>query len=162
MGLEILLKIGVTIIVSILTWLFLKLTDKVIIPWFEKLSYKGAIIKGTWSSASTLKHKQYEKTKFHEHFNLSQNAQKLTGDYTVKSEHEDGTFEIAVYKIAGTVIQNYVTMTCIIDNQREVGIVNFLFHISGGGDKLEGHALWINRMGIEIETHENITFLYKK
>jgi len=159
---ELLFKIVVTIIVSILTWLFLKLTDKVIIPWFEKLSYKGTIIKGIWSSTSTLKHKQYEKTKFHEHFKIGQNGQKLTGEYTVKSEHEDNTHDIAVYKITGTIIQNYVTMTCIIDNQREVGIVNFIFYISGGGDKMVGHALWINRMGIEIETQSNITFVYKK
>jgi len=92
------------------------------------------------SSASTLKHKQYEQTQFPGHFNVSQNAQKLTGDYTVKSEHEDGTYEIAVYKIVGTVIQNCVTMTCIMDNQREVGILNFLFLISGDGYKLEDHA----------------------
>jgi hypothetical protein len=157
---EILLEIVVTIIVSIITWLFLKFTDKVIMPWFEKLSYKGAIIQGTWSSTSSIRNKQYEATKFHEQFNISQNADKLSGNNVVKSEFKDGNHDLATYKITGKIVQNYLTITCIIDNQREVGIVNFLLYISGGGDKMEGHALWINRNDVEIVTQENMAFIF--
>ena len=61
---EITVQVIVTIIVSIATWLFLKFTDKVIIPWIEKYYFKGIEIKGIWTATTNIKSKKYDKHNF--------------------------------------------------------------------------------------------------
>lgn len=158
---ELIVNIIVTIIFSIATWIFLNFTKNILYPWIEKRCYKGLEVKGIWTATAKLKNENYEKTEFHEHFKLEQNGKNLTGEYIVKTIHENKSESITHYKLSGYIIQNYVTITCIVDSKREVGLINFLLQISITGDKMMGHANWLNRAGTEIEIFENIEFSFQ-
>ncbi len=161
-GHELGIKLLVTIIASIITWLFLKFVDKVMIPYVKKLLYNGKKIDGIWIASIELKSKEFPDVQFLEHLEIKQSSNILTGKYTVTNTEKDNPATVSIYSLTGEIISNYVTISCVIESDREIGIVNYLLQLSSGGDNLIGQALWINRSGTEIIHTKDITFTIQK
>jgi len=124
--------------------------EKVALPWYEEISYKGLKIDGKWQATINYG----KQITFHEDFNISQKGHRLTGAYSIKNEYSDGTSRFSTYNLEGRIINNHVTFTCFIKSQREIGLTTFILQITDGGDTLEGRSLWINRTGGEIECYD--------
>lgn len=150
-----LVEIGISLLVSIITWSFLKFADQIIIPWYQAISYRGLKINGKWQTKVEYEDSVKEKTIFNEDFNLEQKGHNISGTYSVRNELEDGTVSFSTYDLKGVILNNYLNLTATIRSQNETGMACFLLIVASGGQVLQGKSIWVNRSGTEILSFEN-------
>ncbi len=149
---NLLITIIASAVVSILTWLLLNLLNRVFIPWYSSVIYKGVKIDGKWITTVPFKKgTNHKEVIFHETFDIKQKGNDISGTCSIKNQFEIDS-SISTYDIKGTLINGYVTLTCIINSQSETGMMNLLLKICEGGTALTGSVIWIDRNGEDILT----------
>lgn len=143
---ELWLTLIVTIISSIITWSFLLMVQRVVLPWYENLTYKGIRLEGSWQSTTS----SHKKVTHHEFMDIKQRGHILTGYYFVKNELKKSKPILSNYSLEGRIVNNHISLSCFIKSQKRMGIVQFLLEIDEGGEALTGKALWINRAEKDI------------
>lgn len=153
-------EIIISLITSVITWSILLFGQKILIPYFESLVYKGINIEGIWNHSSNMKEKSedYEDVTFTETITIKQKAHRLTGTYAVTNFTEGQNNITSIYKIKGRILNNHVYLTAEIDNNKQMGMATFLLSIVSGGQLLSGTVTILNRGGNEILTFESIVY----
>jgi hypothetical protein len=151
-------EILISLITSVITWSILLIGQKIIIPFYESLVYKGIIIKGIWNHQSTLNEQGLERVTFTETLTIEQKAHNLTGTYAVTNITSGQNNMTSVYKINGKILNNHIYLTAEIENNNQIGLATFLFSVVSGGGQLIGSVSILNRAADNILTFSNLTY----
>jgi hypothetical protein len=76
----------ITTLASIITWAFLKFAEKVVLPWYSTLKYKGVKIDGKWITTISFKNDtKHGEVTFHETFEIKQKGNEISGTCSIKN-----------------------------------------------------------------------------
>lgn len=132
------INIGLNIFISILSAVILYgliiIIKKIVIPWYQKIIYKGLNISGQWFE----KHETLilqESAIF-----IKQSAQKISGEIilTQKKLITNDNIEIKQFKFKGDFYNNFINIACKNKNQKRIGIHNYLLRVRNDGNWMDG------------------------
>lgn len=134
------LVIGVIggIITAAVIHLLVVLFDKVLLPWYRQLVYRGVEIQGKWEES-------------HEYGNgntqlvtaeLSQKAHAITGSVTIVKSTNGEITRTEIMSLKGAVKDRLFNGTIVPVDKKRVGISTVLLEIIGDGSRMRGSASW--------------------
>jgi hypothetical protein len=153
MGFEILLNIflGVFsgVLTSIIIFVNIKLFNKIILPWYQELIYKGLDISGEWNETHNYKSLLIQESKIV----IIQNAHNISGKITLlkKNITNNKTVEIKNFRFTGEFHNNCLNITCWNDNRRQIGTINYLLQIGNDGKIMNGYKTFYDIAFNKIE-----------
>jgi len=150
-------EIFVSLITSIITWVALTFGKTIIIPFYERLVYKGVSIQGIWSQNIKYDMGTPNQIEYTETINITQKANKITGIYTVTNIIPGQKTTTAIYTIQGSIINGYVTFKGEISNNK-VGICSFLLRVTSGGAIMIGSNIFIDQNIDGISAYPDQTY----
>jgi hypothetical protein len=128
------------ILVSISAFLLGFFVKTLVIPWIETLTYKGVIIKGSWSvqqvepnllgiTLSEIRFTQVE---------LNQSAGKLSGQATSYRLENGAQKDRNSYNVTGMIRDRFVIINFTNSDKNKIAVSTFLLLVGGNGDSMEG------------------------
>jgi hypothetical protein len=152
-------EIIISLVTSVLTWTILIFGKNVLIPFYEKLTYKGVNLSGTWTKTSTLHEKTDDETVYTESLIINQKASHIAGTYTVVSRFIfDNSQIISSYEIKGEIKDGYVILNASIADTKQIGYGAFVLKVVAGAHRLEGAVTLLNRIGDNIVAYSDCSY----
>lgn len=108
---------------------------KLIVPWYEEISYKGIDIGGEWGYS--ISYKSGNSSNFFVQIDQSAEKIKCTISETKTIKKTDNT-ESRIFEYNGNLSDRFLTLTGRNTNRKKLGVYTFLLEVKGDGDKLEG------------------------
>lgn len=126
----ILLGVVSGIVTSICIFIIIQIIQKIIIPWYQTMIYRGVNISGTWRGAR----KNQEVILI-----LKQKAHNITGIADLILDKDATHLEkIRNFKVKGTIFDRFVQLNLKHEDSSRLGAVSFLFQVEGDGRILKG------------------------
>lgn len=156
-SLSILIGVLSGVLASSLIWIISQLFNKVFIPWYQNLIYKGMIVSGTWESQyHTRSRGGIKKTIDYElSITLNQKGHNIDGLFSARKKDE-GNISTRNYKIQGIIFDNYLIVTYLPSDRKFTGGGSFVLKVINGGNQLEGGISFIDQKTTNVFTDENI------
>ena len=128
--------IGVLSGVLSTTLLFLlsKFTSQILIPWYQNLIYNGTNIGGVWYAQLYFD----DGSKAEYKLAIKQNATKLNATMIYVYSQEGKSSEIKNFKLSGYIKERFIHLNGVNIDNRQIGIVSYLFEFIGNGNVLKG------------------------
>ena len=138
------------VITSLIIYLLKLIFIKVLIPWYQELSYKGIDVSGSWNGK--IKSSQ-ESVKFSAKLTLEQSAHNLSGTYVIVKYVNEDIYKITSMNVSGTVWEGFVSLTCRTVSNKNLSFGSMLLKINDGN--LNGHQVFRNLAGNSSGILEN-------
>jgi hypothetical protein len=119
---------------SALIFILSKIWLRILLPWYQKIIYKGIDIETTWVADFG------EGAKSNFELTLKQNAHDLTGHALVIKE----SGEKLLFKAKGSVWEGYISLSMKTVDRKRLSFANILLKVCNGGSKLEGKLTFRN------------------
>lgn len=110
--------------------------NKIIIPWYRNLKYKGLDISGKW-----VENHNYENILTQEsEIIINQSTDKVEGSIIIVKKYISSkeVFEIKNFNFKGEFNNNFLNITCWNSDKKQIGTTNYLLLIKMDGRGLEG------------------------
>jgi hypothetical protein len=122
------------ILTSALIFLAISIFEKVVIPWYQAIIYRGVEINGEW-------HMERSGSNQTAIFNLEQSAHKIKGiaTFVTKESTPDDLHEIRTFTVDGQISERFVTLVLKHKDKQRLGISAYLLEIVGDGRKMQGY-----------------------
>lgn len=137
---------------SILLFLAASYTNKVIVPWYRSISYRGLDISGQWKE-------QYEEagSVVDVSIFIKQKAHDISGQiiFSRRSDDGEGTKSMS-FNLIGTFFEGYLAATARNINNKRVGIASYLLRVESEGTKMAGKSSWFDPLNDEIRSASTI------
>lgn len=121
------------ILTSAVLFVLLRMFNKVFIPWYQNMLYKGIELSGKWFCADHTMSQEIT-------FDLTQKAETINGIATLLNR--DGTnhnFEdIRTFIVTGCVQDRFVYLVLRHEDSSRLGILTYLLQPVGDGRRMEG------------------------
>ena len=106
---------------------------KLLIPWYQAVTYQGVKISGTWVMTTNPAHPRFIT------WEIEQRAAKISGISThVASTPGVGGDKVRTYRLEGKITNRFLTVTGYPTDSRRMGCICYLFEIVGDGTKMTG------------------------
>jgi len=125
------------ILTSAILFLILQLFNKVIVPWYQSVIYRGVDISGDWFMS-------IEGSKPDCTCEIEQRAHKIKGKINFTKDHETGdnaTDTISIYSLEGEISNRFVNFSLKHTNKKRLGIGSCLIEVVDSGRKMEGFMI---------------------
>jgi len=126
------------IIASILYFFITVVVLKIIIPWLETITYKGVVVKGTWTTNAYYEGKVMENMGLE----ITQNATRIKAKLVCVEVIEGNVKSVAIFVLAGFVKDRFVHLYGENKDRKKIGVMSILCEIKRGGNVLEGVDCW--------------------
>lgn len=123
---------------SFVAWVFYRLANDSVIPWYQRRFYRGLIVQGAWQGERNDNGDIYGFN-----FQLTQSGHKLTGMFNANNTRADGTKTNKNYLLSGEIANNTLILTYVPSDQRSYGSGSFLFQVFDAGRTLKGGMLYL-------------------
>jgi len=140
MNISLLLNIFISVFSGVLSAAFLYIFsiyfNKIIIPWYRNLKYKGLDISGKWIEIHN-----YEDLFIQEsEITLMQYTENVEGNIVLAKRHKNSKdiFEIKSFKFKGEFNNNFLNITCWNTDHKQIGTTNYLLLIKLDGRTMQG------------------------
>lgn len=144
MNCELFLNIFISVLSGILTSLlifaFVKIFNKIIIPWYQSIIYKGLDISGEWYEDHNYENLFKQESKII----ISQNANAIKGKIILVKKTEEKVIDIKNFSFTGEFYNNYLNITCWNENKGQIGTHNYLMQIERDGKEMEGFKTYFD------------------
>lgn len=152
--------ISFTIVLSVISALLTSLclfliglfVKRILIPWYQNITYQGINISGEWY-CSVFRMAQDI------HFNLDQNASKISGiaTYVRRRGDDENRFEdLRTFSIQGFIQDRFAYLTLKHQNNQRLGIVVYLLEAIGDGRELKGKSVFYSIKGYQISALDHV------
>lgn len=145
------------ILTTILIWLFINLFRNVFIPWYQQTIYRGIDISGNWTS----KHEYLGNVVVEQLITLKQKGHTIKGSLISRNKIPSKGEDITSFKISGEIFDNYVDIEYKAEDKKYLGRGSLLLKVKGGGIKLIGGLVAIDRFSTEVMTTNNLEWVRK-
>ena len=144
------LVIGVIsgIITAAVIYLLVVLFDKVLLPWYCQLLYRGVDIQGKWEESLSLGDGKTQIVTVE----LSQKAHAIKGSVTVVKSTNGKIDRTEIMSLEGAVKDRLFNGTIVPVDKKRVGIVTVLLEIIGDGSRMMGSTTWYDVNTAKITT----------
>jgi hypothetical protein len=121
------------IITSTFIYLLIAFSKRVVIPWYQEITYKGVDICGTWYG-------KVEGGLQGITLDLHQSANQVTGTATLATEKiMGGHFEpLRIFALHGSIQDRFISLFANHRDKQRLGINSYLLEVIGDGRKLKG------------------------
>ena len=141
------------LLASLLIYLGAKVIDKVLLPWYRELIYRGIDISGEWHTRVTHPSGNTEDSIMH----VSQRADKLSCIVTIaKKMSSSNDVQIKTYNFKGELSERFVALVGKNIDRRSLGINATLLEIVGDGKTMKGYGVWYSTTNKAIQSNEII------
>jgi len=121
---------------------------KIVIPWYQKITYKGVELKGKWIS----EYKSENDYQASYTMSLEQNAHSLSGEITIIKKRQNMTTEVSNLSLVGKVWEGFVTLNIISKDKSRLSFAASLYKVCEGGQTLDGIHLYRSLTNDEIKS----------
>jgi len=127
------------ILTSAMIFLAISVFEKVVIPWYQAIIYRGVDINGEWQ----MERPGSNQTAI---FNLEQSAHKIKGiaTFVTKESKSEGLDEVRTFTVDGQISERFVTLVLKHKDKQRLGISAYLLEIVGDGRKMKGYISGYN------------------
>ena len=134
------LVIGVIsgVIAAAVIYLLVVLFNKVVLPWYNQLVYRGVEIQGKWEESLEF---DYGNTQLAT-IELSQKAHVIMGSVTVVKSTTGEIVRTEIMSLNGNVNERFFNGTIVPVDKKRVGISTVLLEIIGDGSRMGGSVSW--------------------
>jgi hypothetical protein len=134
----IILSVSSGILTAALLCVLGKLFYNVIIPWYQKIIYKGVDLVGGWEQ-------EIPESEGSSHFQLTlkQNANNISGNMAYTRKKDSGETRI-LYDVSGSVWEGFITLNFNSLDRKKVAFATALLKVKHGGSKLSGNLSYRN------------------
>ncbi|WP_291099704.1 MULTISPECIES: hypothetical protein [unclassified Flavobacterium] len=154
MNCELILNIFISVFSGILTSLlifaFVKIFNKIIIPWYQSIIYKGLDISGEWNEEHNYENLFKQESKII----ISQNANSIKGKIILVKKTEEKIIDLKNFSFTGEFYNNYLNITCWNENKRQIGTHNYLMQIERDGKEMDGFKTYFDIGHRKIRSEE--------
>ncbi|MBI5186886.1 MAG: hypothetical protein HZA01_14335 [Nitrospinae bacterium] len=142
------LVIGVIsgIITAAVIHLLLVLFDKVLLPWYRQLVYRGVDVQGKWEESLDFGNGNTQITTIE----LLQKAHAITGSATIVKSTNGEITKTEIMSLKGAIKDRLFNGTIIPVDKKRVGVITALLEIIGDGSKMRGSVSWYDAAAARI------------
>ena len=124
------------VITSVLLYILLSVTQKIILPWYQSLIYKGISIEGEWCC---LKISPTQDA----YYTINQKASNLGGTATIVDHDAQTQFDtIRTFTLKGDISDRFVKFSMKHTDHNRLGSSVYLLQVGGDGTELKGEECW--------------------
>lgn len=117
-GEDIIIGVFSGVLASSFIFLFVRIFQNIILPWYQGLSYQGIDIGGDWEMEQ-----DFDETKEYLLFSIKQKANKVFGILTITIETKSNdTREIKIFNVEGIIQDRFLTINGKTETQNKLGI----------------------------------------
>jgi hypothetical protein len=139
------------ILTTVFLWLLGLLVQKVFIPWYQEMIYKGIDLKGTWNY-----HIQYESgVTYSCQLDLKQSSHKITGFGSMRVENSETDY-VQNLSIEGETWEGFLILKMRSTSNSSLSFVSGLFKVEERGAELGGS--WVYRTRDGTINNEDLCF----
>lgn len=134
---NILLGVFAGVMTSAIIFMFSQFMQKVILPWYKALIYRGIDVSDSWDM--DVKHKDGTHA-FSQRVTLRQSGHELSGDAltTIKSG------KVVAQTVRGHVWEGYVALTYLPKDRKRTSYATAMLKVTNAGDSLDGYFVFRN------------------
>ena len=136
------------IFTSLVIWIFIQISKRIIIPWYQQNIYRGIDLTGQWNS----KQLYPEGISAEQSIELIQKGHLISGSLMATTKFPNNSEETNSYTIRGETFDNYLDVEYRITDKSKIGRGSLLLKVKRGGNVLEGALISIDRISTEIIT----------
>lgn len=140
MNLSLIVNIVISVFSGILSagllYLIAQYFNKIFIPWYRGMRYKGIDISGRWFEIHN-----YEGLLIQEStVTIKQSAEQINGEIILAKKHTktDKIIELKSFKLKGNFQNNFLNITCWNSDKKQIGIHNYLLTVKLDGREMKG------------------------
>ena len=134
------------------------LFTKHLIPWYQKITYKGVDISGTWVAQLTSKNGTHGKLEM----NIRQNAHNLKGEITIVQGRDiDDLSQVINLYMSGNIWEGFMTLNQQSKDRSRLSYSISLLQVLNGGISLKGVYCFRSIRTEKIES-QNIKWVRKE
>jgi hypothetical protein len=139
------------LLASFLIYLGARLFDKVLLPWYRELIYRGIDISGQWQTKTMHPSGNIEDSVMH----VTQKAEKLSCVVTIaKKLASSDDVQIKTYQFTGELRERFVALVGRNIDRRSLGTNVTLLEIVGDGKTMKGCDVWYSTTNKTIQSNE--------
>lgn len=142
------LVVGVVsgIITAAVIHLMLLFFNRVVLPWYRQLVYRGVDIQGRWEEQLDFKNGNTQVLTAE----LSQKAHAITGTVTVVKSTEGKIVRTEIMSLKGAVKDRLFNGTLVPVDRKRVGVSTQLLEVIGDGGRMRGWTSWYDAKTAKI------------
>lgn len=156
MDIPIILTIFISVLSGILTavliFSFGQYFNKILIPWYLGIRYRGLDISGQWFESHIFENVILQESSIL----IKQTAEKIHGEIILakksNSTHEE--FDVKSFKFEGYFFNNFLNISCWNSDQKQIGTHNYLLTIGMDGRGMTGIKTFFEIGSQTIKTDE--------
>lgn len=147
------------ILTTVLLLLLSQLFQKVVLPWYQSVVYKGIDLRGKWVAQKIFD----EGVTYYYSMLLKQNAHSLTGSMTIiKMNSQAGPpggqeDYVQGFEVTGVTWEGFVTLNMTSDDRRSLSFATSLLQVRNRGHNLAGHMAYRSSIVDQVDS-EDITW----
>jgi hypothetical protein len=128
------------------------LTNKVLLPWYRQLLYRGVNIQGKWEQKLDFNNGKTQLITLE----LAQKAHNITGSVTMVKSTNGEIVRTEIMTLKGSVKDRLFNGTIFPIDTKRVGISTILLEIIGDGSKMSGCTMWYDSGAAQISSMATI------
>ena len=134
-----------------------RLVEKVVIPWYQDLVYKGIDLRGKWLAQETYS----SGISYHYSLLLKQNAHNVRGSMTISKMNSQpgapggqlGDY-VQSFTVRGTTWEGFLTINMTSDDRRSLSFATSLLQVRNRGQALVGHMAYRSSQVDQVGSEE--------
>ncbi|WP_156115081.1 hypothetical protein [Pseudomonas sp. ML96] len=129
------------VITTVLLYLTKLIIDKILLPWYQNLTYRGIDVSGVWEGEFS----SSDTANFTAKLTLDQSAHNLSGSYIVIKYINGEEQKITSMSVSGEVWEGFVSLKCRTISNKNLSFGSMLLKINDS--ELNGHKVFRNLAG---------------
>ncbi len=142
-----LIMVGVVsgVLSAVIVWLFSTFRNEAILPWYQRLVYRGVLVDGAWKGE-----RKDNNTVYGFDLHLKQDGHAITGTFTAENQRGEGTHTTKSFRLDGEITDSCVLLRYSPSDQHTYGSGAFLFQVFEAGRVLKGGMLYFQTRSGQI------------
>lgn len=146
------------VLTSFLVWLLVLVFEKIVMPWYQKVVYRGVVIDGEWFLF-------YKKGEFEGQSTnaesvgtvlFTQRGHKILGE-VYYNKNLNGSLCNKKFFIEGFLKDNHLVCTLEVKDPKKMGIGTYVMELVEDGNRLDGTHLFVNTLKGGNVSHVNFS-----
>lgn len=150
------IQIGVLtgVITAIVVKILYEIYQKILLPWFQSIVYKGVIVDGEWRSKLELTPVGFV---VNLKMDLKQSGHLVKGDLYASYQKTNGDIDqVKHLKIEGTISDSFLSLHYSPKSRKRISQGNYLLQVKRAGEMLSGKMMSLDNVKMEIMVYEEI------
>jgi len=125
------------ILTSAFLFILVQLFQRIVLPWYQALVYRGIDVSGRWISESAISAEVTQTVSA----DVRQNAHKLRGTVSVSKIRSSGT-ELVSLQVVGEIRDRLISLKVYSNDRKRFALSSLLLEVYGAGNVMRGVDSW--------------------